>query len=711
MIADYLAGYLDERRWVAWRYEERAGSLTKVPYQTATRRASSTDPSTWLTYAEAQQLEADGIGIMLTGDGLGGVDLDECRDPETGELADWAREIVDDFRSYAEVSPSGRGVKVLAAGAPRLLPGSKYTPEGVETSGERQPHADVFVDKRFFTLTGQIVDGVPDEVADAGELGGAWERMVARIGSYRDRIDRTDVELPSERVWSDDLRERMSHHPLTWHRWKDGTEGGADRSANDAALASAMAMDGFSSEEICAALENYDLGQIGSGKLEGYFAERQLSRLLGLAEQHRPKPVEPHPAEAAAFNAAAIAEGFIEAERRKAEAAARAEEERKHTPLLTWDQMRVGSLIHDVPPEREWIIPGILPLGIVGTVAAAGGTGKSMAMLQLALSVVCEVDFWGLGTPNGSGVMIVSAEDDRDEFHRRLHRVLDYYVSQHPELDVEAIDRRLAFLDRVGHINLLTAVQDRSVTRTELADRIVATAAQVPDCRLIIADPLSRFRGGGANGEEEATRFVEALEAVRKGTGASVISPAHTNKDSQRMRDGSQAAVRGSSALVDGMRWAATMMPMSEEEAKERGMSDNDARSWVKFAIPKNNYAPPFDPIWLHRIEGGVLVPDQPADVSALHKFIPKGEREYQRVIRIICEQVRKREKDGIPTSVTDVRQMGGVSGLLKIGVNQVAGILERGVEDGWLERQRDPENAKKLRIIVAKMPPKPREK
>lgn len=708
MIAEYLAGYLDQRRWVSWRYEERAGSMTKVPYQTRTRRASSTDPSTWLTYEEAAQLEGDGVGIMLNGDGLGGVDLDECRDPETGEIHGWALDIIRDFRSYAEVSPSGRGVKILAAGAPAMLPGSKYTPEDAPSSnGDREPHADVFVDKRFFTLTGQLLDDMPDEVTDAGELGGAWERMVQRIGRYRDRVERIEVEAPEVSIWNRELLERMSHHPLTFTRWKRGTDDGSDRSANDAALATAMAMDGFSPAEIAGALEHYELGQIGSGKLAGWEAERQIRRLLGLAEQHRPKPSQPHPAEASAFNAQAIADGFIEAERRRAEKAAAEEEELKNTPLVSWEKMRIGSLIHELPPEREWIIPDILPAGVVGTIGAAGGTGKSMAMLQLALCVALELDFWGLGVARQSGVLILSAEDDRNEFHRRLHRVLDHLVKLNPGLDVEAIDERIGFVDRVGHQNLLTAVQDRSIVRTELADRIVATAEQVPNCGLIIADPLSRFRGGGANGEEEATRFVEALEAVRKGTGSTVMVPAHTNKEGQRSRDGSQAAIRGSSALVDGMRWAATLMPMHEDDARERGLSNDEGRRWVRFAIPKNNYAAPFSPIWLERIQGGILVPGEPADTSALHSYVPKGEREYARVIRLICEQVRKRKKDGLTTNATDLRRMGGVAGLFKIGVNQINGIIERGIEDQFLERKPSPENAKIWNFRVLKMPPK----
>ena len=46
------AGHVPEElrqlpQWVCWRYEERGGKPTKVPYQPKGRLASSTDPETW----------------------------------------------------------------------------------------------------------------------------------------------------------------------------------------------------------------------------------------------------------------------------------------------------------------------------------------------------------------------------------------------------------------------------------------------------------------------------------------------------------------------------------------------------------------------------------------------------------------------------------------------------------------------------------------
>lgn len=78
------------------------------------RSASSTDPSTWSTFAEVQASSAgDGFGVMLGG-GLGCHDLDHAL--EGGELKQWARVVLDSITEpvlFAEVSVSGEGLHVF----------------------------------------------------------------------------------------------------------------------------------------------------------------------------------------------------------------------------------------------------------------------------------------------------------------------------------------------------------------------------------------------------------------------------------------------------------------------------------------------------------------------------------------------------------------------------------------------------------------------
>jgi RecA-family ATPase len=63
-------------------------------------------------------------------------------------------------------------------------------------------------------------------------------------------------------------------------------------------------------------------------------------------------------------------------------------------------------------------------------------------------------------------------------------------------------------------------------------DRLVLAAQQIPNLKLIVIDPASRFRGGDENASQDVTRFVEAVERVAQATGAAVLIIHHANKGS-----------------------------------------------------------------------------------------------------------------------------------------------------------------------------------
>lgn len=156
--ADALpAAMVTRSQWLCWRAEDRDGKQTKVPIDpTSGRYASTTDPETWTDFATARdypELEDIGLGFVFTDDDpLVGVDLDDCRNPDTGTLTDWAEDIVNRLDSFTEVSPSGTGVHVIVKG--RL-------PEG------RNRHGDVelYETARFFTVTGDRLESTPKTVA------------------------------------------------------------------------------------------------------------------------------------------------------------------------------------------------------------------------------------------------------------------------------------------------------------------------------------------------------------------------------------------------------------------------------------------------------------------------------------------------------------------------------------------------------------------
>jgi hypothetical protein len=141
-------------QWVCWRYEKQNEKLTKVPIAPFSgQKASTTDPMSWNSFENASKYTAKnnvaGIGFVFTDeDPYCGIDLDACRNLETAKISDLAQEIIQRFDSYTEISPSGEGVHIIIKGK---LPerGRKNPALGIE----------VYDSKRYFTITGNVLDG------------------------------------------------------------------------------------------------------------------------------------------------------------------------------------------------------------------------------------------------------------------------------------------------------------------------------------------------------------------------------------------------------------------------------------------------------------------------------------------------------------------------------------------------------------------------
>jgi len=136
-------------RWCLWRKIKRDnGKVGKVPYL-PDGKPMRIDVDEPISYASALQALAsgnfDGIGILL-GNGLCGIDIDDCLTSETSQINHFAFTFISRFDGYAEHSPSGTGVHILFKTDPAFEPDVK-----------RQGKVEIYSDKRFFTVTGKRI--------------------------------------------------------------------------------------------------------------------------------------------------------------------------------------------------------------------------------------------------------------------------------------------------------------------------------------------------------------------------------------------------------------------------------------------------------------------------------------------------------------------------------------------------------------------------
>lgn len=132
------------------------GHKNKIPINLKTGdAASSTDPSTWTTFWNAQSkyslLRCDGLGFVIRPPYIG-VDLDDCM--TNGNLNDFASNIRDLLNSYTELSPSKTGIHILCKGSIERSYIKKLTKE--------DPNAlEIYNIGRYFTMTGNALNSLP----------------------------------------------------------------------------------------------------------------------------------------------------------------------------------------------------------------------------------------------------------------------------------------------------------------------------------------------------------------------------------------------------------------------------------------------------------------------------------------------------------------------------------------------------------------------
>jgi primase-polymerase (primpol)-like protein len=136
-------------QWVVWKAVGEGPQ--KIPYSAKTgRKASATDLLSWSSFDEANEAlrsgqQYSGLGFVFSsGDPFAGIDLDGCVDPQTGEVAAWAMEIVRYFDSYTELSASGTGIHIIV--------------KGLEVPNRRKDKVEIYSSKRFFTLSGHLLE-------------------------------------------------------------------------------------------------------------------------------------------------------------------------------------------------------------------------------------------------------------------------------------------------------------------------------------------------------------------------------------------------------------------------------------------------------------------------------------------------------------------------------------------------------------------------
>lgn len=528
--------------------------FAKVPLNPYTGTAAKVNnENTWGSFDDAIFALNAGIGIGLgfvftENDPFFGIDLDvaEGRSPTEFQNSIYRR-----FLSYAERSPSGRGLHIICKG--RVPNGSLRRSElGIE----------IYSSRRYFTMTGIVERDV--QIVDLQFELDVLCSEIAYKNSHNPDIDKLTT---SE---TDDAIVIKAKNAINGEKFLKLWEGRweADypsQSEADQALIGIIAFYTKSPAQISRIFRASALGQRPKAARDEYVYRTIKNSLNGVSPSVSFTTAPQNTNMAIVGQAADCADaGWFAA----------------------------SEFIGKPIPARHWHVPGLLPVKQVTALYGDGGTGKSMIAMQLAVATAVGTPWLAKDVYEGN-VIYLSAEDDIDEIHRRLHQIGN----------IEAM-RRLTFRSLAGEDALLAITHGRTsqLIPTPLFNVLDARMASERPA-LLVLDTLADFFGGNENDRAQVRAFIGMLRGLAIRHNCAVLLLAHPSASGLSSGAGSS----GSTAWNNSVRSRLYLSRVFSNDGQE---ANPDARL---LTVKKSNYGPVGEEILLLWEAGTFVAKDYPA--------------------------------------------------------------------------------------------------
>lgn len=273
-------------------------------------------------------------------------------------------------------------------------------------------------------------------------------------------------------------------------------------------------------------------------------------------------------------------------------------------------------------PSREWLVADLVPMNTVTLLGGDGGTGKSLLALQLATAVATDAAWLGKFAESGKA-LVISAEDDKDELHRRMADIVranGIALADLKNLHMRSLAGEDALLATLG--------ADGRLTASALYREVCKAVAEVRP-KLIILDTLADLFPGNENDRTQARQFISLMRKLAITSHCAVVLLAHPSLSGISSGSGTS----GSAGWNNSVRSRLYL-----ERVKDDGYeADPDART---LSTKKANYGRVGGEVHM-RWKAGVFVAD--AALNGLDKVAhnAKAERVFLKLLRLFTDQGR----------------------------------------------------------------------
>ena len=492
----------ERKQWVLWKLiPQKTGPAKKLPFQVNGQIASADDQNTWNTFdAVTRRLPGHtGIGYEFSEDDpFVGIDLDGCRNPETGAVAEWARQIVLGLDTYAEVSPTETGIKLFCIGHSPFESGRKIEVNEASVC-DKKPALEIYDWGRFFAVTGWRLKGQQSEPQERqsqiDELCAKW---------FPDTVPTTPAakhDFRSVPAIIDRAKRYLTRVPVA----VSGSNG-----SKVTFNAACVLVCGFNLtiDEAMSAIQDWN------ARCTPPWTERELL--------HKMKDAAKQPGE----------RGYLRntsPERWQAVSVPEYQEAPpKHEPRLTTlsgaaqlyiDRMKAGkvALIETGIGEVDYALGGGLEFGEMVIVAARPSHGKSAYALQC-------VHHW---TKNGMPCLIISEEMAALALGKRTLQFVSDVPEEHWHTSTTQLENEMSDYKSIR----AEAIVAESCGTTEEAIRQIEAAAAEHKIRAAVVDYAQILKAKGKSQYEEVTATSIAMKQLAAKLNIVVMILAQINRD------------------------------------------------------------------------------------------------------------------------------------------------------------------------------------
>jgi RecA-family ATPase len=192
-------------------------------------------------------------------------------------------------------------------------------------------------------------------------------------------------------------------------------------------------------------------------------------------------------------------------------------------------------------PPREWIAPGYIPHKTIALLSGDGSVGKSLLCLQLAAGRALAREWIGL-MPEPGRTLILSAEDDADEMHRRLEDIRKFYGARMSNLS----DIRL--IDLVGEDSVLGLLMRGQIEPTAMYRSLDEYMTEWGPT-LTALDVLADMFGGDENSRVQSRQFIGLLKKLARKHACAFLVLAHPSLTGMNTGTGTSGSTGWSNAV------------------------------------------------------------------------------------------------------------------------------------------------------------------